>query len=216
MKLSNQRPIREDGRVTRKYILECAGKCIAAKGFEKTTAKEICEVAGESQSAINYHFGSRDGMYKELLALCYNHLLNLDYMMDIERLEGNVLERIRKFQDMIIHNMLEEDSWEIRVWIREILTPSPFLKELLEDVGTPKRAFLLRMFSEYTGRSIRDPILYAVILGFFSPFAVLSLAINRDVDYTELIPKGIGRPDKGLMVEQMRKFSLAGLDAFKI
>ena len=55
---------REDGRLTKEKLIECAGKLAAQKGFALVTSKEICQMAGTNLAAINYHFGSREGLYE--------------------------------------------------------------------------------------------------------------------------------------------------------
>ena len=37
---------------------------MAEKGFAAVTSKEICESAGVNNAAVNYHFGSRDGLHR--------------------------------------------------------------------------------------------------------------------------------------------------------
>ena len=56
-----------DGRETEEKIIECAGQLIAEKGFASVTSKEICRAAGVKLAAVNYHFGSRDGLYLAVL-----------------------------------------------------------------------------------------------------------------------------------------------------
>ena len=63
----SRRQQRDDGRQTRERLLECAGILAAQKGFSLVTSKEICQMAGTNLAAINYHVGSREGLYEALL-----------------------------------------------------------------------------------------------------------------------------------------------------
>ena len=63
MKENQKNGRRMDGRETEEKIIECAGQLIAEKGFASVTSKEICRAAGVNLAAVNYHFGSRDGLY---------------------------------------------------------------------------------------------------------------------------------------------------------
>ena len=58
---------REDGEETKARLIECAGRLIADQGFDRTTSKDICRLAGTNLAAVNYHFGSREGLYKAVL-----------------------------------------------------------------------------------------------------------------------------------------------------
>jgi AcrR family transcriptional regulator len=58
--------IAED-RVTRERLIEAAGQLFADHGFRKVTVREICRVARANVAAVNYHFGDKLGLYREVL-----------------------------------------------------------------------------------------------------------------------------------------------------
>ncbi len=51
----------------KKKLLKCAIKEFAEKGFEGASTREIVKQAGANISAISYYFGSKEGMYTEIL-----------------------------------------------------------------------------------------------------------------------------------------------------
>lgn len=51
---------------TRALILEKAEELFAAKGIEGTSIRDISAVAGVNLAAINYHFGTKEGLVKAL------------------------------------------------------------------------------------------------------------------------------------------------------
>src|SRR5579863_10432869 len=52
-----------DDQTTRQRLLEVAGQVFAEKGFDRTTGKEICELAGINTAAVNYYYGGIEGLY---------------------------------------------------------------------------------------------------------------------------------------------------------
>ena len=58
--------IAED-RDTRERLIEAAGQLFADHGFRKVTVREICRVARANVAAVNYHFGDKLGLYREVL-----------------------------------------------------------------------------------------------------------------------------------------------------
>lgn len=56
--------IRKDGEETRGRILLAALQVFGEKGYRDATHAEICHRAGVNTAAINYHFGSKDGLYQ--------------------------------------------------------------------------------------------------------------------------------------------------------
>lgn len=52
-------------------ILEAASELFATKGYQNTTVRDICQKAGIYQLSINYHFGSKENLFKEVLMKTY-------------------------------------------------------------------------------------------------------------------------------------------------
>jgi AcrR family transcriptional regulator len=52
---------------TRDSLIKAAIGVFSAKGFEGGSVREITQAANANQAAINYHFGGKDGLYREVL-----------------------------------------------------------------------------------------------------------------------------------------------------
>lgn len=55
---------------TKEKILHIALKLFCDNGYEKTSIREISKQADVNVASINYHFSSKDGLYKECLMQC--------------------------------------------------------------------------------------------------------------------------------------------------
>lgn len=78
------------GESTRVMLMEVAERLFATRGIEAVTLREIQEAAGQSNtSVIRYHFGSRDGLIRALIAY-RQHTLGTDrqQMLETMREEG--------------------------------------------------------------------------------------------------------------------------------
>ena len=53
---------------TREKIIHAAGELFAAHGFAGVTARQVSTSAGVALSAIPYHFGTMEALYREVLA----------------------------------------------------------------------------------------------------------------------------------------------------
>ncbi|WP_228989234.1 TetR/AcrR family transcriptional regulator [Streptomyces sp. DH8] len=51
----------------REKLLEAAKECLFAKGYERTTVRDLASAAGVSMAAIGYHFGSKEALLNEAL-----------------------------------------------------------------------------------------------------------------------------------------------------
>src|SRR5215216_5225918 len=75
-----------DATETRERLLAEARRLFATTGVFQTTSREIVEAAGQRNvSALTYHFGSREGVLRAILA-------RFDEVLDAER--GELLARI--------------------------------------------------------------------------------------------------------------------------
>ena len=90
MKENQKNGRRMDGRETEEKIIKCAGQLIAEKGFASVTSKEICRAAGVNLAAVNYHFGSRDGLYLAVLENVQQYLVGLQQLIDLRALLGSL------------------------------------------------------------------------------------------------------------------------------
>jgi len=52
---------------TRKRLLDCAEKLFGRDGYHCTTLRAITKKAGANLAAVNYHFGAKDGLLKEVI-----------------------------------------------------------------------------------------------------------------------------------------------------
>src|SRR3984957_8274648 len=71
-------PEEDVSRSTRERLLETAGEIFAEKGFDRATGKEICARAGANVAAINYYFGSIEGLYAAVLEEAQRRFITFD------------------------------------------------------------------------------------------------------------------------------------------
>lgn len=62
---------------TKEIILQKARKLFARHGFDGVTTRAICEKAGCNISAISYHFGSKEGLYRACLTEDGSNIIQL-------------------------------------------------------------------------------------------------------------------------------------------
>ena len=58
---------RTDGQATRQALVDAAGILAARHGWASVRAKDVCKLAGVSAASVNYWFGSRDELYREVV-----------------------------------------------------------------------------------------------------------------------------------------------------
>ena len=204
-------PKREDGKETRALIIECAGNLIGNLGYEKVTSKAICQMAKVNLAAVNYHFGSRDGLYLAVLEEVHDYFISLDALQRLYASDCTSKEKIERFFDFFLESVLDEKSWHVKVWAREVLAPSSFVKQVLSEQALPKISVVMKIFSEYTGLAEDDPKLYTCYFSAMSPLMMVVFIRRNNME--EIAPH-IGNAAR--QTKLIKEFIFAGLDNFKV
>jgi AcrR family transcriptional regulator len=105
---------------TKERILDTAEICFAQRGFDGTSLREITALAEVNLGAVNYHFGSKAGLFEEVLR---------------RRFEPLNQRRIEMLDAAIARHAPGDPPLE------EIM--EAFLRAPVEAFGTPARATLL-------------------------------------------------------------------------
>lgn len=122
----------------REDLLEGAKRCLLAKGFVRTTARDIVKESGTNLASIGYHYGSKDA----LLAQAYVALV--EEMEGAFEGDGTVdaaapgsLERFERVWSNIIGTMKDPGSvWRLSM---EVLALGDRLPEVRERLAVAQR-----------------------------------------------------------------------------
>lgn len=204
---------RGDGKATREKLLQCAVHLAAKKGFASVTSKEICEMAGTNLAAVNYHFGSREGLHQEMLLMIHQHFLSEDFLQSLEVLDASPKKRLELFCDELIKRLGSGEEWLIKVWLREILSGSPDVKVALQKIAFMKGYRLIHLFQDYTGLAKDDVRLYSSIISFVAPFLMTAIGRQSPLQYEEITHCTF---EEQSWWQGLKTFAFAGLNAVSV
>lgn len=105
---------------TRKNILGAATEAFAELGYTAASVREICGRVGASPNAINYHFGSKEELYQEIIEGFASGQLGLSSRMLTEppRSQEDFEVRLELFFAEVLHLYLENRD-TVRILYRE-------------------------------------------------------------------------------------------------
>jgi AcrR family transcriptional regulator len=87
--------------ITRERILKAAQRLFADRGYEETSVRAIVAKARVNQAAINYHFGGKDGLYREVLRAAFRALTEhqLSHAQETKSMSflGLAVDLVRRF-----------------------------------------------------------------------------------------------------------------------
>lgn len=207
---SSLRAARPDGDATRAHILATAGQLFAERGFANVTSKEICTHAGANLAAINYHFGSRDGLYEAVLLAAHDQLLDIDVMAGIVGGGDDATAKFRMIYGGILAQVVNRDAgWGLRVMMRELLSPSASMPGLARKAVLPKAKLMMGVLAELLGVAPDHPAVQRA-LAFVMTQAMGLLLVPREVG----LPFSL-KGDTAALQEDLLAYVLAGLEALR-
>jgi TetR/AcrR family transcriptional regulator, regulator of cefoperazone and chloramphenicol sensitivity len=117
---------------TREALIEAAAIVFAEKGYEGGSVRDITRKAHANQAAINYHFGGKEGLYRDVLRMAFAALKESD-VLDGERLDSlEPREALRLFVRQMLLPLLKRNALAryIRILNWEILQRTDIFQDL--------------------------------------------------------------------------------------
>ena len=164
-----------DSEATRRAIIEAAGRLFADKGFSGVTAREVAASAGVALSAIPYHFGSMDALYREAL------LVACQVSPDAAPLAAQALKEDPQValrtavRWAIVDSSSLNASWHARLLYREELDPSPTFLEVLRVKIVPEWNWLCEVVARASGREPTSPEVRFGVIAMYNVTAALHI-----------------------------------------
>jgi AcrR family transcriptional regulator len=137
--------------LTRDALIDAATAIFADKGFEGGSVRLITEKAKANQAAINYHFGGKEGLYREVLRRALHAFDEFVPFEEDELAEIDPEEALRAFlrQQLLPLAKRNQVSRYLRIFNWEVLQRTPVFHELLASERIPTLAIaqaLVRRF----------------------------------------------------------------------
>ena len=134
---------------TRDRLLKAAERLFADRGFKRVTVRDICRAARANVAAVNYHFGDKLGLYREVLQSAIDAMRATN---DAARQagEGQPPEaQLRRYIAVFVRRVLGPGSGTVHKLIhREMNDPTPALDALVEQGVRPRIDYLAGLIAE--------------------------------------------------------------------
>jgi AcrR family transcriptional regulator len=120
---------------TRIRILEAAAAIFAKHGFAATTIRQICSKAQVNLAAVNYHFGSKEGLYRETIRYVRSRAYEsypTTYGLDAD---SSPEQQLRAFvRSFLLRTTFDEKTQEFgSIVMREMVEPTTALNMMLDE-----------------------------------------------------------------------------------
>jgi len=175
----------------RERLIESALEEFAANGFDGASTRKIASNIGAHQPQINYHFESKDALWKAALTHVFNLLAEELSQEDIAKLPDEEMAQglADQFRHMIYFAASHPEM--NRIMIHESTSPGPRLDWLVENFVAPYYWSLSPLWKRLVKAGIAAPIdpklIHHVIMGAISLVFVNAheLELLQGIDATE-------------------------------
>lgn len=130
-------------------LLEAASRVFAAKGYESASVRDIVAEAGMSLNAINFHFGTKQQLYVEVVRYQTRLAEARHPAPNPDEMAARPKEGLRSTIEKLVAFMLDADSPLPDLYARELIDPSPAFREL--TVGLKYQTALRKCIGELLG-----------------------------------------------------------------
>jgi AcrR family transcriptional regulator len=125
--------------ITRQALLDHATAAFAENGFGRASVRDITGRATVNQAAINYHFGGKEALYREVLRLA------VAAFSDASLLDEDTIDRVTR--DEAVHLFIRQQvmplvkrsqiSRYLRIFAWEALAPTPIYRDFIASEKLP-------------------------------------------------------------------------------
>lgn len=142
---------------TQARVLETAERLFGERGFKRVTVREICRAAKANVSAVNYHFGDKLGLYREVLQSAIDAMRATNEEAREAGKGQPPEEQLRRYIGVFLHRVLKPGREGIHRMIqREMNDPTPALDALVEQGVRPRVEYLSGVIAGILGCDPRD------------------------------------------------------------
>jgi len=195
---------------TKQKVLEAACKVFSEVGYHEGTVARICEEAGANRAAVNYYFGDKQNLYREV----WNHAFQLAqeaHPLWTDRAGLSPEEKLRAFMRSLILRAFDpgRSGCFARILAYEMADPQEFLEADRAEVRDEHQSRLEAIVQELLGAGARQEDLTLCRIMVMAPS--LGIGIGRLGPQAKHIPHAMFEFEPEQMAEKMFRFALAGM-----
>jgi TetR/AcrR family transcriptional regulator len=141
---------------SRNKLIDAATRLFALKGYAAVSIRELAQAAAVNSALINYHFGSKEGLY---LAVLENNFTRIrDSIHHIGASNLPYAERLKLFAKYLMH-VHQSNPYLRRLITSELSNPTPYFETIVKRYVVELYKFARATFGEAIRRGeIRDDI----------------------------------------------------------
>jgi AcrR family transcriptional regulator len=157
--------MKRPSEMTRDRILKTAVKLFAERGYEATSIRTLAAKAHVNQAAINYHFKTKDGLYREVLRDAI-HALTEDQLSHAQETQAMPRERaLGEFVRQQLRPLSARDDVTryIHILNWEAVQPTEVYRKLVSEEAAPFLGFAVDLMRRFMPEADQGTLTMAAV-----------------------------------------------------
>jgi AcrR family transcriptional regulator len=157
--------MKRPSEITRDRILKTAVKLFAERGYEATSIRTLAAKAHVNQAAINYHFKTKDGLYREVLRDAI-HALTEDQLSHAQETQAMPRERaLGEFVRQQLRPLSARDDVTryIHILNWEAVQPTEVYRKLVSEEAAPFLGFAVDLMRRFMPEADQGTLTMAAV-----------------------------------------------------
>lgn len=201
---------RRDGReaATRQRLLDTATRLFAERGYFHVPVRDICREARANIAAINYHFGDKLRLYREVVDAAIAEVRAAgDATMDAPP-ESAPEARLRHYIRTFVPRVARPAAWIMGIMRHEMNEPTPLAPAIAERAFVPRIKYLSGIVAELLDCPPTDPHVALTVISIQS-----QCLFYRPDPFRDRVFPGwpLGDTQLGQAAEYIAEFTVAGI-----
>lgn len=203
----------DSSAATRAALIKAAGPLFAQQGYEATRTREIADKAKANVSAINYHFGSKMGLYQAVIKDQAEQLISTFPLQTEEIRNQDPETRFRFLVNGLLHRVLSQTAHtqQGRICVREFAEPTEALDFLVKEIVQHQFGITNEVVSAVLGRAADKEEVHRIQVSVVSQCFYYGMAEPMLTRLGVKIPKT--EEEISVLADHIIRFSLAGIAA---
>jgi AcrR family transcriptional regulator len=194
---------------TRQKLLDSAAILFTEKGYAKTSVAEICKLAGANIAAVNYHFHTKESLYRQVLQYTFDQAESI-YPLQIED-EGTVEEKLYQVVLSLLKRIFSRDVKGnfYKLVTKEMAEPTKESGTLINEIISRQRERLQKLIREIYGKPASDELIFRMTHSIVSQCLFLGMHEKGRWHHLKRMP--LEQKDAESFARHVTDFSLAGI-----
>lgn len=143
----------------------------AARGFQNVTVRELCTAANANLASINYHFGDKHGLYREVLDDAVQIMQETLAEAVAAGGDGDADMRLRAFITVFLRRVSSGRApWIRQLMAHEMADPTDALTVVIENVIVPRSNYIHSLVREMLGDDVEDDVVVRCVMSVMAQF----------------------------------------------